>query len=532
MNTPVAREGRDIHRDVVEAYPDYLRDESRRMGCADGIAFPETEEDVRDLLRGAARAGEPVTTQGARTGITGGAVPDGGLVLNLSRMNRMLGLRSHPRGGAVLTVQPGVTLADINRAAARREFDASGWCAEALAALREARSGGPLFFAPDLTEITASAGGLVACNGSGARSFSQGPARAHVEGLRAVFAGGGAAELRRGRERARGRAFRIATDAGGLDGTLPSYSIPAVKNAAGYYAADDMDLVDLLAGSEGTLAVLTAVELRLLPAPRYMWGVTAFLPGEEAAVGFAADARAAGGAGAIEFVDVGSLDLLREDHARGESPSGLPPLGAEWNCAVYVEYAGDDEKVVEARVTRLGELLAARGGNPDETWLATSPAEIASFKAFRHAVPESVNRRIDILRRTEPRLTKLGTDLSVPDERLADMMRLYREGLAREGLVSAIFGHIGNNHVHVNILPRDYGEYERGRALCAGWARAAVAMSGSVSAEHGIGKLKTGLLREMYGAAGIAEMRAVKRALDPAGLLNPGNLFPAEAVVT
>jgi D-lactate dehydrogenase (cytochrome) len=115
--------------------------------------------------------------------------------------------------------------------------------------------------------------------------------------------------------------------------------------------------------------------------------------------------------------------------------------------------------------------------------------------------------------------------MSVPDNELENVMRMYHEGLAQAGLEYVIFGHIGNNHVHVNILPRSMAEYAKGKALYLDWARQVVAMGGSVSAEHGIGKIKTEFLKLMVGDTGIAEMRKLKALFDSNGLLNPGNLF-------
>jgi D-lactate dehydrogenase (cytochrome) len=161
----------------------------------------------------------------------------------------------------------------------------------------------------------------------------------------------------------------------------------------------------------------------------------------------------------------------------------------------------------------------------DATWLAGDEKEMIRLKDFRHAVPEAVNLLLDERRRQDPTLTKLGTDLAVPDECLAAVMRLYRDGLEASGLEYVSFGHIGNNHVHVNIIPRDAAEYRRGRELYGAWAREVVAMGGTVSAEHGIGKLKKDLLRTMYGGEGVDQMIKLKRLFDPTGLLNQGNLF-------
>jgi D-lactate dehydrogenase (cytochrome) len=517
-----------LHTDVVQNYADYLKDESRKAGCADSISFPGSLPDVCDTLRWAADAGLHVTTQGSRTGLTGGATPDGGHVLNLSRMKRVLGLSRHPGGNAfVLTVEPGITLGEVNRLAAGREFDTSGWSAGALAAAELFRRDPAHYvFAPDLTETSASLGGLLSCNGSGARSYLYGAARRHVERLVVALADGDTVELRRGVHRAQGRLFSLLT-AGGrrIEGSLPAYRMPGVKNAAGLYAADDMDLVDLFVGSEGTLGVLVEADLLLIRAPAVLWGLTVFLPDEVGALRLVEEARRSTCATAIEFMNHGALSLLRRMKAGNPAFAALPELRDEWHTGVYVEYQGRCEEDTELQVALLSDILAACGGDPDATWLATDAKGIERFKAVRHAIPEAVNLLIDERRRTHPRLTKLGTDLAVPDEHLQSVMRMYREDLDARGLEYVTFGHIGNNHVHVNIIPRSMEEYDAGRALYLDWARRVVALGGSVSAEHGIGKLKTAMLALMYGEDGIAQMREVKRCFDPQGRLNIGNLF-------
>jgi D-lactate dehydrogenase (cytochrome) len=202
----------------------------------------------------------------------------------------------------------------------------------------------------------------------------------------------------------------------------------------------------------------------------------------------------------------------------------MPP---EWHTAIYVEYFGDSSSAVDDAVARLADVLSDCGGDMDATWLAGTEPEIERLKDFRHAVPEAVNLLIDQRRKREPGLTKLGTDLAVPDGRLQEMLALYRADLDCAGLEHVMFGHIGNNHIHVNIIPNTMAEYEKGKALYLGWAQAVVGMGGTVSAEHGIGKLKPALLKTMYSAQGIQEMREVKRLFDPEERLNRGNLFEA-----
>ncbi|MFZ4396399.1 MAG: FAD-binding oxidoreductase [Kiritimatiellia bacterium] len=518
--------------DVARHFPDGLRDESRRTGTAEGIAFPATVEEVCDLLRLAAKQERPVTIQGARTGITAGAVPDGGVVLSLTRLDRILGVSLATDGRACVRVQPGVTLTAVRAFLDGASIDTSNWSEasrQALPLLRAAR----WIFTPDPTESSASLGGMAACNASGACSFAYGATRRHIHALTVALADGDLLDLERGVQRAEGRQFRMTTRGGRvLSGAIPTYEMPAVKNAAGYYAAQDMDLIDLFIGSEGTLGAIVEIDLALQPLPPVTWGVICFLPDEPCALNLVEWIRdpkqRTGGAQpvAIEYFDAGVLDLLRQARAGGVH---LPQLKDQWNQAVYVEYAAASEALADERGTALAEWLTAHGGSAEDTWISTGEEGLRRIKEFRHAAPEQVNRRIAERQRQHPGLTKLGTDLSVPDAQLRPVMAMYRRDLAEAGLEYVVFGHIGNNHVHVNILPRDLQEYAQGKALYETWARQVVAWEGSVSAEHGIGKLKVNLLALMAGSKGVAEMRALKRVFDPAGRLNAGNLFAAAA---
>lgn len=514
------------------ALADYLRDESRRVGRADRIAFPRTEDDVLAALAEARAAQLPVTTQGARTGVTGGAVPEGGLVLNLAHMDKILSVEN-----GEMRVQPGATLAAI-RAAVPPGF----------------------YFAPDPTEPSASIGGMISCNSSGALSFLHGPTRNHVLGLRVALPNGDVVDLRRGRDKTAGLRFQL----GSVSGELPPLRRPAVKNAAGYFVDPDMDLVDLFVGAEGTLGVVTEATLRLLPAPGAVWGLMVFLPSTAAVVGFVDALRAGQGTGdrkqetegrgtrgevrgprseieippttrhqpstaprlaALEYFDSNCLVFLRE-HADELASKGISvPALPDGSACVYAEWHAPDDAAAEAALMAAAERLPEFGADPDACILADNPHDLEKLKLFRHSAPEMVNSAIDERRKIHPGLVKLGTDMSVPDARLADVLALYETDLAASGLEHLIFGHIGANHLHVNILPRHPADYDAGRALYARWAAQVIAWGGSISAEHGIGKLKRDLFRQMAGDAALAQMRALKKLFDPDGLLNPGTLL-------
>lgn len=517
-------------------YGDYLKDESRLSGIADTISFPETVTEVIEIVQSMNKAAIPVTVQGSRTGITAGAVPGSGHILNLTKMNCITGMRVEGKGSFFLTVQPGVILCDLRKAVAEKNFNECGWSSSSMEALRIFRESGEYFFPTDPTEASASIGGMTACNASGARSFHYGPMRKYVEALCVVLADGRLLRLSRGRQKAQGRAFFVETEDGGtIEGMLPGYDMPAVKNASGYFILNDMDLIDLFIGSEGTLGIVVEIELRLLPLPASIWGFMAFFRSEGDAVSFirgirgeklaSVDMQAGSRPAAIEFFNHDALDLLRTQKNTNPAFSEIPDMPPEFHTAVYTEYHGADEDSVEGMVMEAAEFLLVCGGSEGSTWMASSERELLKLQFFRHAVPEAVNLLIDSRRKTDPKLTKLGTDMAVPDDRLSEMLELYNNGLAQTGLESVMFGHIGNNHVHVNILPNSQEEYDRGKLLYLDWARAIVKMGGTVSAEHGIGKLKTVFLKEMYGSSGVEQMKVLKKIFDPGYLLNPGNLF-------
>jgi D-lactate dehydrogenase (cytochrome) len=530
--------GKLFHR-LRPDFIDYLQDESRLSGDAEAIAFPREEQEVQSLLAGAQDL--PVTIQGARTGICGGAVPRGGVILNLSRMNRALGLRRDPEGGGfLLRAQPGVLLSQLNEGLAKRELPAGGWDAESLRVMEALRSSAPVFFAPDPTETGASLGGMAANNASGARSYAYGPTRAHLRALRLSLADGAALALSRGpsprAQRASGLDFRLTAENGRrLEGRLPGYRMPDTKNAAGLYARPDMQLIDLVIGSEGTLGVLAELEIQLASFPPAVTGLMCFFTELPACLEFARRLRAElptaslrtsepDGLAAIEFFDRAALDLLGRQRQDKPAFAELPEIPVSPEAAVYAEIHARTKERSEDFAVSLARLLAECGGDEEATWIAEQPRQLVRLKDFRHALPEAVNLLIEERRRAEPGLTKLGTDMAVPTARLEEMFALYRGDLSAAGLEAVMFGHLGACHIHVNILPRSLEEYRRGQQLYESWAEAAIGMGGTVSAEHGIGKLKVELLRAMYGEQGLEQMRSTIEIFNPGFRLNRGNM--------
>lgn len=513
-------------RKIAAGDEEYLRDESKKTGSAESISFPKTHEQLCAIMKQMQETGTPVTVQGNRTGLAAAAVPSEGHVLNLTGMDKVLGMR---REGDrfFLRVQPGVILQKMNKSIAARLFDTTDWDEASLEAYMAFTKAPVQMFTPDPTENTASIGGMAACNASGACSYHYGPTRNHISALRCVLADGQSLSLKRGQVFAQGRTLCLTTEEGGkLEVTLPGYRMPDCKNASGYYCKENMDAIDLLIGSDGTLAVISELELCLLPKPKLVWGATCFFATQEQAVQFTtAMKKKPDGVVALEYFDAWALNILRRQKAESQAFARLPKIQDDYGCAIYSELHRDTEEQIYADLEDILACSAAAGGNPDHTWVACTESDLNLLHFFRHAVPESVNMLVERYKRTYPGITKIGGDLAVPDDKFREQLAIYDRTLEQEGLDHAGWGHIGDNHIHVNILPRNMEEYHRGKELLAGWAAETSRMGGAVSAEHGVGKLKAPFLEVMYGKQYIEEMADLKEAFDPKWILGRGNLF-------
>lgn len=448
---------------------------------------------------------EKVTISGARTGIVGGAVALGGEnLLSLEKLAfppRKTWSERHARW--TVKAAPGMTLDELRSRLEDR--------------------GGSHMFPVDPTEGGASLGGMVATNASGARTLLYGPTRVWVAALTLVLGNGRILELSRGETVAHDGELAIQD----LRVRLPAVRLPATKHAVGYHAGPSVDAIDLFIGGEGTLAVVAGVELLLADAPTSVCGVAAFLPAGnpvETLVRRLKEDQAVRPR-ALEYLDSDSISILSALRAEVGPRSGLPALPRNAAGLLYIECAADSESDAESRLARIGAVLADHGVSAERTWAATAAHELEEIRRMRHALPERINALVLRARDAVPGLTKLASDCAVPDDRLAEMMDAYRRVLDEAALPRAIFGHIGNAHLHVNILPRTQEELARAREAAVVIARTAVSLGGSVSGEHGIGKLKKELLGVQYAPSELEGLRSLKTQLDPAGTLNPGVLW-------
>ena len=494
-------------------------------GHADGVARPRTESEISGLVQSASR----VLAVGAQSSVTGGATPDGGIVISTEKLTSI-----QPDGGDRVRAGAGV----------------------ALDTLQEWLHARGQWYAPVPTFTGAFVGGVVATNAAGAATFKYGPTRPWVDAITCVLACGHVLDVVRGDVTADPRdGFRVSCPCGTRSVQPGTYVMPAVpKCSAGYFAAPEMDLIDLFIGSEGTLGVIVNATLRVLPERPALTMALVPAPSEATALALVGDLRKASAAtwhsrdvqgidvAAIEHLDRRCLEMLREDGAdrrnditihedadlllliQIELPAGTTAATAYDDIANALTPSAHDRPL--ARFCR----ILATYGVLEHTELAMPGDErrLRQCLALREAAPMGVNRRVgDAKRDIDPRMEKTAADMVVPFDRFGEMMAIYRDGYARRGLDYAIWGHISDGNVHPNVIPRRYADIEAGKDAILEFGREAARLGGCPLAEHGVGRspLKQALLRQFYGDRAIEEMRAIKRALDPDFKLAPGVIF-------
>ena len=453
---------------MAEVPQAYLEDASGLTGHASEFTAPSTPEQLSATLDDCRRRSVPVTFAGAGTGLVGGRIGDGGMIVSLERFRR---LDIHP---GLATAGAGVSLKDLHTAA-----QASGQ-----------------FYPPDPTEWTASVGGTIATNASGSRSFLYGSTRQWIRSLTAVFIDGSIRTFRRG----------DVVD-------FPFTPLPAPrarKHTAGYRLRQGMDWIDLLCGSEGTLAAVVEAELALLPQPAAMLSGVVFFPSPQSALAAVDAWRPIPQLRMLEYLDNSSLRILS---------AAYKDIPAAAQSALLIEQQLDS--LPGDPIGEWIDRLDAANALAEQSWFGETAHDRERFRALRHSLPEVVNDRVH--RNGFP---KLNTDYAVPIEASQSMLDYYVSRLDAElpGRY-AIFGHIGDAHVHVNMLPESQADFDTGLPLTIEFARHAVSLGGTVSAEHGLGRKKRDLLAIEFTQAQIDAMRKVKCRLDPQWLLGRGVLF-------
>jgi FAD/FMN-containing dehydrogenase len=450
--------------DEIGVRQSFARDASGLELIPESVARPGTEAQVVELLRSAFGDKVPVTPAGGQTSTTGASISNHGMLLSLRELTQVGDVDRERR---TVRVQAGVLLGDLKRRLAAEE----------------------LLFAPDPTsEEDATLGGAIACNASGARSLLYGATRPHVAGLRVALADGSVHELRRTR---------------------------LEKNTVGY--APVHDPIDWFIGSEGTLGVILEAELSLLPLPPNVTGLAIPFPGEDEALDFIIAARNSTEMSprCLEYFDCLALEVARTAEGAAGWAEGAGAL-------VYLEQAAAEGS--EIPLDRWLALAERYGAAENDIAVYESPSALREARRLRHRVPSTMIERGNRFRPAGGR--RVSTDWAVPYRRLKEAIRESRRLAENAGIGQpVVYGHAGNGHPHQNFIARDAAELARMEEVVEGTLRHVIALGGTVAAEHGIGKIKRRWLPLQLTPMQLGVMRAIKRELDPRGLLAPGNLF-------
>jgi len=448
----------------------YLTDASNTSGHAECLALPRTVEQVVSVVQHCQKNQIPLTVTAQRTSTTGGPVPHGGWLLSMEGLAEV---------HAPDDVDAGVILGEH-----QDELERTG-----------------KLFPPDPTSrYECTIGASIACNASGARSFRYGPTRPWIEAVQVVLPTG---------------EVMWADRSTPIPDEWPAirWDEPDVKTAAGFFPASN--LLDLMIGQEGALGIVTRARLRLLDAPIDVLGLIVFFPDNLSCLDFVERARSGAGRRgqaaadgalnprAIEYFDLHALNLARER---------VPDIPENAQTALFIEIEHDGEPPLDEWWMALLET----GALADDTIVADDATSRKRLHAVRHAIPAGVNETV-----VANGMPKVGTDFAVPDEALAEMMDAY----GAVDMPSVCFGHIGDNHLHLNFLPRTADELKHARSEYRRLALQAVSLGGTVSAEHGIGKIKRALLSDMVGPDVMDSFVRLKRHLDPAWILGRGTMI-------
>jgi D-lactate dehydrogenase (cytochrome) len=469
-----------IRKTSKESIAPYLRDASNYSGGkAEEVFIPENVDELVNILENDLR---PVTISGAGTGLTASRIPSEGIVVSLERFNELGAVKD-----GEIWMGPAVTLLNL-----QESLENTSW-----------------FYPPNPTETNASIGGTLATNASGSRSYKFGVTRDFINAVDCILADGRRVRVKRG--------HKITNPLRMDDGSeirFPEikYTSPNCKNTAGYFVQPEMDWLDLFIGSDGTLGIFVNICLKLLPRPDVFLSGVLFFEKEEFCWDLASKLKSTTIVSpcSLEYFDRFSLELLREKYPN-------IPLQAE--AALFFEEDVAEQKDYETRLEVWIEFLTDNNILLDESWFAQDQRDVQVFHEFRHQIPMLVNEKNSRAGRE-----KIGTDMAVPDKYFINMMTFYNKTLLGKGLPYVIFGHLGDNHLHINLLP-DSSQQKLATSLYDELAKKIISWKGTVSAEHGIGKKKKKYFYEMVGKDNIEDLKKIKNVLDPQARLGMGNIL-------
>ncbi|MBI4437304.1 MAG: FAD-binding oxidoreductase [Candidatus Omnitrophica bacterium] len=491
----------------------FLKDAAGFCGKPEGMAVPSSEAQVVTLLEKANHDRIPLVVVGGGTALTGAGIAHKGIVVSTDRLNRFLRIKKRQDGSGVAVIEPGVPLGEF------------------LNKVKEKK----LFYLPGPTDKRAFFGGMVNTNAAGAPSFRYGRTGTWVQRLRVVLpipnrkGDISVLDLERGRHVSNRKGEFEILLLGGERLVIPprTYSFPPVKHAGGYASGSSLDLIDLFIGSEGTLGIVTEIELSLLDrkGKEDLLSGFAFFPTVDHALAFIRHIRHSPfhALRTLEFFDRNALRFLKNFY---------PEIPGRGEAALFFEEEIPSERERERRegwvqLLRRYSVFPESGG---ASWFAgcADKETHERFQEYRHALPVQVNA---LMGRRGYR--KIGTDFVIPEKLFESFTRGLLQTLDHSKIPFLLWVHAGDCNYHINFLPGKKSQVRQALLLKGRIARNVLLKKGSLSGEHGFGEVRLDwdgrkrFLAELhFGRRALLQMAETKLALDPHLILNPGKVIP------
>ena len=458
--------------DRIERY----REDAMMRGNPDAVIIPQNENEVADILSYCHGNEIPVTFCGSQTSETGASVPLEGLIVSTEKFAGIADIFERD-GEHFANVRPGTIIADLQSTLAEKGF---------------------FYPVAPTSRDSCRIGANIATNASGEDSYQYGPVRPYVMGLELIMADGSKRVLER------------------ETSEKPSRE----RNRAGYFMGWK-NPIDLIIGSEGTLAFVSGITLKILPASPEFFSALIPFSSTWQAIGFAMQiilGKSRLKARAMELIDTGALNFMK-------TAQGFPPLSDAVQAFLYIKQEYKDEKEKETCLLAWYEEASKGDGASlmESLFIAETPKQADEFRLWRHRVPEvtcEMGRNF-----WADGGAKIGSDWWVPVDRLPEMMKYFYDLAEKTGMISMGYAHIGVGNPHTNFIAKNAQEKKLALAILEKCCRKAVELGGGVAGEHGIGKLHADQLIIQHPAATIEQMKQWKREYDPHGILGKGNIF-------
>jgi len=480
-----------IIKNDISLFQSYLTDASGYIGNAQKLYIPENKDELIELVKDLYKDNINITIAGAGTGLTGSRVPQIGVVISLEKFND---INSFDEIKKTVNCGSGLLWKDLNNFLEDNNY----------------------FLPPNPTEYNSSIGGNISCNSSGSRTYKYGSTRNYVEELEIILPNGELLFIdRKNKEQnSKNGVITVKTEYSTYIINTIDVTKTNTKNASGYFLKKDMHLIDLFIGAEGTLGIILEAKLSFLRIPDTILGLIIYFDEIEQLLSITKILKSKStndiSPRLIEYFDINSLKIISEKYQ--------VPKNA--NNAIWIEQEIGEKDDLDFILQLYYNLIEKHTKLADNTWVALDDKEHNLMKEFRHYLPLQIYENL-----SKSNLIKVGTDCAVEDEYFEEYFKLVRIELNKLNLYYVVFGHIGNNHLHINLFGKNEVEKKQALNFYEFIIDLTIKYKGTISAEHGIGKLKKVYFLKMYENNIIDKMKEIKLIFDSKNLLNKGNIF-------